>query len=142
MTKQIKKIAIIGSRKYTNELRIRKFIIWLITQYGANDIEIISGEQKYGADGFAKKMALEFGVKYISFPPEHYNWNPYCKKEKFNYNKPYKPSNFFKRNQEIIDYSDIIFAFIPPDIKISDSKGTYDAILKAKKINKPVIVMR
>ena len=57
------KVAIVGSRKYTNKRRIQEFIYKLREKYG-EELEIVSGGQKQGADGYAKKYALEFDVKY------------------------------------------------------------------------------
>ena len=46
------KVAIVGSRQYTNKRRIQEFIYKLREKYGA-DLEIVSGGQKDGADGYA-----------------------------------------------------------------------------------------
>ena len=48
------KVAIIGSRKYENKRRIQEFIFKLKKKY-EDKLEIVSGGQKDGADGFAKK---------------------------------------------------------------------------------------
>ena len=56
------KIGIVGSRTYTNRKRVKDLIFTIKEKYG-NEVEIVSGGQKDGADGFAKKYALEFGLK-------------------------------------------------------------------------------
>ena len=56
------KVAIIGSRQYTNKRRIQEFVYKLKQRWGEK-LEIVSGGQKDGADGYAKKYALEFDVK-------------------------------------------------------------------------------
>ena len=58
MTTKIK-IGIVGSRKYTDKRRIKDLIFEIKEKYG-DGVEIVSGGQKDGADGFAKKYALEF----------------------------------------------------------------------------------
>ena len=58
------KVAIVGSRQYTNKRRIQEFIFKLKEKYG-DKLEIVSGGQKQGADGYAKKFALEFDTKYF-----------------------------------------------------------------------------
>ena len=58
------KVAIIGSRKYENKRRIQEFIFKLKKKY-EDKLEIVSGGQKDGTDGFAKKYALEFDIKNI-----------------------------------------------------------------------------
>ena len=73
------KIGIVGSREYTNKLRIKEFIFELKQEFGGN-VEIVSGGQKEGADGYAKKFALEFDMKYSEFPPSHYQYNQHCVK--------------------------------------------------------------
>ena len=55
------RVAIVGSRKYTDKRRIQEFIFKLKEKYG-EQLEIISGGQRQGADGYAKKYALEFDV--------------------------------------------------------------------------------
>ena len=67
------RVGIVGSRKYTNKKKIKDLIFQIKENYiGA---EIVSGGQRDGADGFAKKFALELGMKYVEFPPVHYSWN-------------------------------------------------------------------
>ena len=66
------RVAIVGSRRYTNKRRIQEFIFKLKQKYG-EELEIVSGGQKEGADGYAKKYALEFDIKYSEFPDMLYN---------------------------------------------------------------------
>jgi len=101
-------------------------------KYG-NEVEIVSGGQKDGADGYAKKFALEFGMKYVEFPPAHYSWNMHCKLPATKYNKPYYVTNYFKRNKQIAEYSDIIVAFIQKGV---ESRGTMNTIHHAEKQKK------
>jgi hypothetical protein len=68
------KVGIVGSREFVGGSKIRKFIYKLKENYG-DELEIVSGGQKKGADGFAKKYALELDVTYVEFPPAHYSWN-------------------------------------------------------------------
>ena len=134
---KINKIAIVGSRKYDDKSKIKNFVFRLKEKFG-DGVEIISGGQKYGADGHAKKFALEFDMKYIEFPPEHYPYNQHCILERFNYSKEYKVSNYFKRNRQIVEYSDYIVAFIPQGI---DSAGTMNTINHAKKLEKKFVII-
>jgi len=131
------KVAIIGSRSFTNSLLIKKFIFKLKN----TKTIIVSGGQKLGADGYAKKYALDFGLEYKEFPPAHYPWNSYCVLPAYEYGKKYSPINFFNRNGQIVEYADIVIAFIPKNTKIEESKGTHDSCKRALKINKKVIVI-
>ncbi len=50
-------IAIVGSRRWSNKSKIKDFIFKLKNTYG-NDITIVSGGCKDGADKYAKKYAI------------------------------------------------------------------------------------
>jgi predicted Rossmann fold nucleotide-binding protein DprA/Smf involved in DNA uptake len=137
MIGKMNKIAIVGSRKYENKTKIKNFIFKLKERFG-DEVEIISGGQKYGADGYAKKFTLEFDMKYVEFPPEHYPYNQHCISERFNYGKKYNVSNYFKRNKQIAEYSDCIIAFIPKDI---ESSGTINTLGYAERLNKKFVII-
>ncbi len=129
------KVAIVGSRRYLNEIKIKDLIYKLQQKYG-KDLEIVSGGQPLGADGFAKKYALFFNVTYVEFPPCHFEWNQWCVKPAYMYSKKYHVSNFFKRNKEIAEYCDICFAFFHDG---EESKGTESTCRFAVKAGKKVI---
>jgi len=131
------KIAIVGSRGYTNKKKIKDFVFKLKEKFG-DELEIVSGGQKDGADGLAKKYALEFDMKYVEFPPQHYSHNIHCVRESFNYGKPYAVWNYFKRNKGIVEYSDKIVAFIPEGV---EANGTKNVLEYAKKLNKKRIII-
>ncbi len=130
-------VAIVGSRKYTNKQRIKEFI-YKLKEDLEDGVEIVSGGQSQGADGYAKKFALEFEMAYSEFPPSHYNHNMYCVLGANSYNKPYYISNYFKRNRQIAEYSDFVVAFIPKGMV---SKGTENTINHAKRLNKRIVII-
>lgn len=129
------KVGIIGSRKYSNEERIEKIVFSLLKQYKKNLI-ICSGGAK-GADNIAKNVALKNNINYIEFAPSHFNWNKYCYNSKEYFNKKYSINNFWKRNKDLIDYTELILAFV---IKNVSAKGTLGTIDIAKKLNKKYII--
>ncbi len=131
------KIGIVGSRRYTNKKKIKDLLFEIKEKYGS-EVEIVSGGQKDGADGLAKKFALEFDMKYVEFPPAHYSWNMHCKLPATEYNKPYYVTNYFKRNKQIAEYSDIIVAFIQKGVK---SRGTMNTIHYAEKLKKLIQIL-
>ena len=131
MTTRIK-IGIVGSRSYTDKKKIKELIFEIKEKYG-DEVEIVSGGQRDGADGLAKKFALEFDMKYVEFPPSHYTHNMHCIRPRGEYSKPYYISNYFKRNKQIAEYSNIIIAFIPDGV---ESRGTMDTVGHAKKLKK------
>ena len=131
------RIGIVGSRDYSNKRRVQEFIFGLKLKFG-EDVEIVSGGQKQGADGYAKKYALEFDMKYSEFPPSHYAYNQHCVRPQFEYGKQYATWHYHKRNKQIAEYSDKIVAFIP---KGKMSSGTMSTIKEAKKIGKKVVIV-
>ena len=133
MTTKIK-VGIVGSRAYTNKKKV-KDLIFDIKQKNP-DAVIVSGGQREGADGFAKKFALELGMNYVEFPPVHYRWNMHCKLPASQYDRPYYVSNYFKRNKQIAEYSDIIVAFIPEGVESNGTKNTIQYAEKLKKLIK------
>ncbi len=133
----MKRVGIVGSREYTNRRKIKEFVFKLKEQFG-DKVEIVSGGQPKGADGFAKKFALEFDMKYVEFPPRHYQYNQHCILEKNHYGKRYYPKNFFDRNKQVAEYSDYIVAFVAEG---KESNGTMNTVEQAQKLNKKVIIL-
>ena len=131
------KIGIVGSRSYTDKKKIKNLLFEMKEKYG-DDVEIVSGGQKDGADGLAKKYALEFDMKYVEFPPTHYSYNMHCKLPASEYNKPYYVTNYFKRNKQIAEYSNIIVAFIPEGVT---SNGTMNTVGHAERLKKMVKII-
>ena len=131
------KIAIVGSRIYENKRKIRDMIFKLKQTFG-DKLEIISGGAGAGADKYAKKYALELGVKYKEFNPAHTVKNLYSAMNENYYGKPYHTSQFFHRNELIAKYCDKMIAFID---STSTSKGSQHAVDMALKHNKSVVIV-
>ena len=130
-------VAIVGSRRWSDKIKIKDFLYGIKKQYD-DSVEIVSGGCKFGADKYAKKYALELGLKYVEFPPVHEQHNMYCVLPSFRYGKSYAVWHFFERNKQIAEYSDIVVGFIPEGIK---SNGTMSTINHAKKINKKTLII-
>ena len=131
------KIGIIGSRKYENKRNIKDFIFRIKEKYG-EEVTIVSGGCKQGADKYAKKYALDFGLQYEEYPPAHQPHNLYCSLPANRYGKQYSIKHFFVRNKIIASVSDMVVAFIPEGIK---SNGSLDTIKQAKKQGKKVKII-
>ena len=131
------KIAIIGSRSYTNSRKIKDFIFQLKEKLG-DELEIISGGAKEGADKYAKRFSLEFDVKYSEFPPYHESHNIHCVLESFRYGKPYNVGNYHRRNKDLIEYSDKVVAFCTDGVV---SNGTASGLKHAHKIEKKYVIL-
>jgi len=131
------KIGIIGSRKYENKRKMKDFIFRIKEKYG-EDVTIVSGGCKDGADRYAKKYSLEFGLQYEEYPPAHQSHNLYCVLPENRYGKNYSIKHFFVRNKIIATVSDLVIAFIPEGVK---ANGSLDTIKQAKKQNKKVKII-
>ena len=131
------KIAIIGSRGYTNKRKIKEFIFKLKEQVGGK-LEIVSGGAKEGADKYAKRFALDFDVNYSEFPAYHEPHNIHCVLESFRYGKQYNVGHYHRRNKDLIEYSDKIVAFCTNGVV---TNGTLSALTHAEKINKKSIII-
>ena len=131
------KVAIVGSRKYISKNKIKEFIFKLKEKYG-DDVSIISGGCRYGADKYAKKYALEFSIEYIEYPPIHETHNVHCPEPSYLYGKKYAVWNFFKRIKQIAKFSDIVVGFIPDGVK---SNGTRHTLGEAEKLDKKTLVI-
>ena len=130
-------IGIVGSRRWTDKIKIKDFVFELKNRYG-DDVTVVSGGCRNGADRYAKKYALEFDMKYEEFPPTHEQHNMHCVLPPFKYGKPYAVWHFFERNKQIAEHSDIVVGFIPNGI---ESNGTMSTIDHAKKLNKKTLII-
>ena len=137
MGKDTLKVGIVGSRKYENRRKIKEFIFKLKNEKGTDTI-VVSGGCKTGADKYAKKYALEFGLDYEEYPPAHQQHTLYCVLPRNHYNKIYHPSNFHMRNKSIAKSSDYIIGFIPYGV---EAKGTMSTLNYAKKFDKKYIII-
>lgn len=126
------KLAIIGSREYKNENKVKILLTRFNERYG-DELTIVSGGCPTGGDFLAKQVALEMGLHYVEFPPIHAKHNCYCILPASDYNKSYHVSNFFTRNTQIAEYCDYLAAFIVQGIK---ANGTMDTFSKANRLGK------
>ena len=130
-------IGIVGSRRWTDKIKIKDFVFELKNRYG-DKITIVSGGCRDGADKYAKKYALEFDMKYEEFPPTHEQHNMFCVLPKFKYGKSFAKWRYFERNHRIAERSDMVVGFIPDG---TESNGTMSTINHAKKLNKKTVII-
>jgi len=131
------KVALIGSREYENIRKIKDTLFQLKQKFG-DKLIIISGGAKNGADKYARKFALEFGIRYKEFNPAHTIKNLYSAMSETYYEKPYHVSQFHHRNMLIARDCDVMIAFIASN---GSSSGSMSAVKQAKKLNKPVTLI-
>ena len=131
------KVAIIGSREYENIRKIKDTLTELKKKFG-EDLIIISGGAQHGADKFARKYALEFGIRYREFNPAHTVKNLYSAMSETYYEKPYHVSQFHHRNMLIAKDCNYMIVLVPGEIKAVDSES---AIKQAIKLDKKVVII-
>ena len=131
------KVAVIGSKMYENVRKIKLTLFELKRKFGT-DLIIISGGGKNGADKYARKYALEFGIKYKEFNPAHTVKNLYSAMSDTYYDKPYHVSQFHHRNMLIARDCNVMIVFIPAG---DEKSGCMTAVKQAKKLNKPVTIV-
>ena len=131
------KVAVVGSRDYQNIRKIKDTLFQLKQKFG-DKLIIISGGAKHGADKFARKYALEFGMRYREFNPAHTTKNLYSAMSDDYYEKPYHVSQFHHRNMLIARDCDYMIALVPQGSK---ANGSESAIKQAIKLNKKVVII-
>jgi len=111
------KAAIIGSRSFNNY----DLVLETLLEYENTITLIVSGGAK-GADTLGERWAKEKNKEVLIFYPE---WDKYGK------------SAGFRRNKDIIENSDIVFAFWD-----GVSKGTKSSIDLTNKLNKELKIIK
>ena len=113
------KVAVVGGRDYEDYQTLCSVLDYYNDKYG---ISIIVSGGATGADTLAEKYAHSRQIDLHVFMAY---WNKEGKRA--------GP----RRNLRIVEYCDLMIAF-----PTKDSKGTYNAISLAKKLNKPVYVYK
>lgn len=129
---QILKVGVVGSRRRNTEQDkqiIRQALQHLIAKDPEVKIFLVSGGCPLGADRFAEELATELGLE-ISI---HY---PDKSKLEANERWAYAKINF-ARNTLIAEECDILIALCV----LNSPGGTDDTVKKAKKLNKPVVLL-
>lgn len=115
------RVAIVGSRSYPQ----LQMVEWFVRDL-PNGVTIVSGGAK-GVDLAAQEYAERRGLKTDIYLP-----NLEGCKERSEFTERY-----YARNQQIVDNSDLIVAFIE-----TESGGTWDTIKRARKAGKPVKIIK
>jgi predicted Rossmann fold nucleotide-binding protein DprA/Smf involved in DNA uptake len=110
----MKKVAIVGSRNFTNRNVIIEFMRIM------HDVEIVSGGAK-GVDAIAEEIAKEMGLPVKIFKPD--------------FSKGYHVSAYHERNKQIVDYADEVHIFWH-----QPTRGSMSTLRYAKSSGKPYYV--
>lgn len=113
------KIAIVGGRDFNNYELVKNTLVKFINE-NENIQALISGGAK-GADSLAERLAVDLNIPIHIYKPDF---------------KRFGRGATIVRNSEIVENSDVIFAFWD-----GKSKGTHDTIKKAQKSQKTVIIV-
>jgi hypothetical protein len=117
-----RKIGFVGSRTFSDPLKVTRkmnvVVAKLMKRYGR--FTPVSGGAK-GADELSEVVCKHYGLFPVIFKPD---WDKYGKSAGFN------------RNQQIVDKSDMIFAFWD-----GKSRGTADTIQKAQSQGVPIMII-
>lgn len=113
------KVAIVGSRNYQYPNIVIAMLEELLKQY-KDELILISGGAS-GPDTICEQFAIKNKCTFIKFPAQ---WDLYGKQAGF------------IRNKEIVENSDIIYAFYD-----GSSKGTLLTINLAKEMNKHLFII-
>lgn len=127
------KIAIIGSRNWTNKEKL--FSIMDSLNKKLNITHIVSGGAA-GADSFGKEWADFNKISTIIFNADWEDFSEPCKIKYNRFGKKYNALAGFKRNRLIVEESDLIIAFWD-----KKSPGTKDSLDLCKKLNKKFYVI-
>jgi len=133
------KIALVGSCRYEDRLKIKDFLFKIKQTRGVIDT-IIGCGHNVGTDYYVKKYALEFGFPYMEYPPYHKPFNLHCAMSESSYGRPYHLKNFASRNGHVAKAADRVVAFIQEKDN-KDNKHPINIINMAIKKGKPTIII-
>jgi hypothetical protein len=126
------KVGIIGSKNYQNARRVKEILTKLKQQFG-NDVTIVSGGTAIGAEKYARKYALEFGLNYMEFNPAHTVYNLYSAMAEDYYGKVYHGSQYFHRYLLLGRTCDRLIVLLENQSEASFYKTAVDAMQKRGK---------
>lgn len=113
------KIACIGSERYDNKIKIKEFLFELQNKVGIDDILILSGGRKNGADVYVRKFALDFGLAYLEYNPAYTTKNLYSAMGNWFYGKEFSIKHLYSRNKLMIDNCTMLIIFLNETEKIN-----------------------
>ena len=132
------RIGLVGSKFYTNSRKIKDTIFQLKQKFQEEDLTIVSGGNKNGAERFVKKYALELECNYLEYNASHTNKNLYSALNERFYGKPYHVKNFHHQNKLLSQGIDCMIVFVPEGI---ECKEMVNLIKQAKKFGRNVVII-
>jgi|DEB0MinimDraft_6_1074348.scaffolds.fasta_scaffold53130_2 hypothetical protein len=132
-------LGIIGSRNFVKRSLVVDCLQKLKSRFGPT-LVILSGGTDTGAELFAKKEALNFGLKYLEYNPSFTGYKMYSALPEEYYGKGFHPSHFHDRYRKLIIDSDRILFFLPKTGSLE--KEIAAALKMCKKMNKSYLILK
>ena len=117
---EVMKLAIVGSRTFTDKAFMMKQLMEWKVEYGS-DLAVVSGGAK-GADSIAESLAWFMDIPVIIYKPD---WKKFGKQAGY------------LRNVKIVEAADALLAFYGPE---GESKGTAHSVSLARQKGIPVSI--
>ena len=126
------KIGLTGSTTFENRTKI-KTLLHKIKRESIDEVMIIGLGDKFGADKYIRKFALEYGLTYQEANLPHTQPTLYSMMAENFYGKPYNVKNFFLRNNTFARYVDKCVVFDETSGQDKKIINLIKALNKAKK---------
>lgn len=129
------KIGIISNSNYSQKQKVRD-VFKGIYGYTGKHGTLASGGTDAGPEYWAKKFAIEYGMKYKEFNPSYTGFNMYSAMEEDYYGKNFHISQIFDRYKRLVNYCDKIIVFKEYGVDVTDDVNY--AIKWAQKTSKKI----
>ncbi len=131
-------IAIIGSKDYVRESKVASFVKRIRDQFG-NTATILSGGTDQGAERWAKKYSLDFGLRYKEYNPSFTGHRMYSALNEEYYGKGFHPSHYYDRYRRMLDEADRIVVFLPNPNRVEKEIEYVLKLAEKKKISSIIV---
>jgi mRNA-degrading endonuclease HigB of HigAB toxin-antitoxin module len=131
------KIGLTGSTTFENRTKIKAFL-HRIKKEALDEVTVVGLGDKFGADKYIRKFALEYGLKYQEANLPHTQPTLYSMMAESFYGKPYNVKNFFLRNNTFARYIDKCIVF---DETHGQDKKIVNLIKAVNKARKKLVII-
>lgn len=131
------KVGITGTTTFENKIKVKEFI-HRIKQSLGDDAVIVGLGDKFGADKYIRKYALELGCQYKEANLPHTPPTLYSMMNESFYDKPYNVKNYHLRDSTFARYIDRLVVF---DNSQGTDRKVANIIRAANKHKKKTVVV-
>lgn len=132
------KVGITGSEHYQNTSKVKEILFKLKEKY-KNDLIILSGGEKNGAEKFVRKFSIDFGIEYKEFNPAFTVKNLYSVMPDSYFEKPFHPTHRIHSDYLMMRDCDVMIILNSENEVLSSRLKSI--VNKIKKINKPITII-